>query len=534
MGVKLFDKNGSVQATVDWVASFLGCSNYSVLLADEAVNGSALRRLAKDITGLKLIGFKSGHAANLLDYFERLDVHQAAATSSPTPDAVPITPTADPLAGTIPHTHHTGSEPDCSRKNLHHPEPTNTGITYDQIFKEKAAGKVLLKTRYPLAWKNLHTGHALIRAWFRHYETNPLQLDLLHENYRLNPDMKCKLNLFVSERISQIPPLVLVPGGETRTLSFEWKHETVYLHIIAHRQEFKKALKRRRSLSTADGESDLELAPKKSQSSRPNSESAEDLDDPRVSVRSANTDSRNVSDMLACRDEDSTRTSNLSEDEPDMMSIIMKGGKFGLYALKDRPTIQHLHMRDCGTTPDTAVESVDFIGFGEPTKVCQNTPYKAYEVRVTDLIKGYDKLFSKCYVPHIGNTTGDLEPLHVHQLTIGCLIDYARCYVTVMEEDDVFARLMKMEWTAKPSNTAGGAVEVGPKNKNKEPEELMNTTLLDKECESNHFAENNDKGQPTLQAFKRRVVAPKNADNLREDSTPAPADSCGKTTDNGK
>ncbi|KAL3683621.1 hypothetical protein R1sor_001643 [Riccia sorocarpa] len=114
-------------------------------------------------------------------------------------------------------------------------------------------------------------------------------------------------------------------------------------------------------------------------------------------------------------------------------------------------------------------------------------------------------------------------------LSQGCLIDYARCYVTVMEEDDVFARLMKMEWTAKPSNTAGGAAEVGPKNKNKEPEELMNTTSLDKECESNHFAENSDKGQATLQAFN-----PKNADNFGEDSTPAPTDSCGKTTDNGK
>ncbi|KAL3679191.1 hypothetical protein R1sor_022147 [Riccia sorocarpa] len=324
MGVKLFDKDGSVQATVDWVASFLGCSDYSVVLADDAVNGSALRRLAKDITGLKLIGFKSGQSANLLDYFERLDVHQAAATSSPTPDAVPITPIADPLADTTPHTHHRGSEPDCSRKNLHHPEPTNTGITYDQIFKEKAAGKVLLKTRYPLAWKNLHADHALIHAWFRHYETDPLQFDLLHENYRLNPDMKRKLNLFVLERISQLPLLVLVPGGETGTLSFEWKHETVYLHIIAHRQEFKKALKRRRSLSTADGDSDLELPPKKSQSSRPNSESVEDYE--RVSMKSANTDSRNVSG----RDDDhppahplSTRTSNLSEDEADMMSIIM-------------------------------------------------------------------------------------------------------------------------------------------------------------------------------------------------------------------
>ncbi|KAL3698774.1 hypothetical protein R1sor_012850 [Riccia sorocarpa] len=339
--------------------------------------------------------------------------------------------------------------------NLSH--TTNTRITYDQIFKEKAAGKVLLTTRYPLERKYLHAGHAQIRAWFRHYETDALQFDLLHENYRLNPDMKHKLNLFVSERISQLPPLVLVPGGDTGTLSFEWKHETVYLHIIAHRQEFKKALKRRPSLSTADAE-DI------------------DLDDPRVLVKSANTYSRNVSG----RDEDhlpahplSTRTSNLSEDEPDMMSIIMKGGKFGLYALKDKPTIQHLQMRDCGTTPDIAVESVDFIGF---------------------------------------------------DLSQGCLIDYAQCYVTVMEEDDVFARLMKMEWTAKPSNTAGAA-EVGPKNKNKEPEELMNTTSLDKECESNHFAKNSNKGQTTLQAYKRRVLAPKNADNLGEDNTPAPRDS---------
>ncbi|KAL3702082.1 hypothetical protein R1sor_020104 [Riccia sorocarpa] len=483
MGIKLFDKDGSVQATVDWVASFLGCSDYSVVLADEAVNGSAMRRLANDITGLKLIGFKSGHAANLLDYFERLDVHQVAATSSPTPDAVPITPTTDPLASTTPHTHHRGSEPDCSRKNLHHPEPTNTGITYDQIFKEKAAGKVLLKTRYPLAWKNLHTSHALIRAWFRHYETDPLQFDL-HENYRLNPDMKRKLNLFVSERISQLPPLVLVPGGETGTLSFEWKHETVYLHIIAHRQEFKKALKRRRSLSTADGDSDLELPPKKSQSSRPNSESG-----------------------YACRPRDdhrpahplSTRTSNLSEDEPDMMSIIMKGGKFGLYALKDRPTIQHLQMRDCGTTPDTAVESVDFIGFGEPTKVCQNTPYKAYEVAILIQSRQY-------------------YSLHIIQNFLGV--------------DEV--PTMTNTIAAKPSNTAGGAAEVAPKNKNKEPEELMNTTSLEKECESNHFAEDSHKGQTTLQAFKRRVLAPKNADNLGEDSTPAPADSCGKTTDDGK
>ncbi|KAL3682210.1 hypothetical protein R1sor_000232 [Riccia sorocarpa] len=450
MGVKLFDKDGSVQATVDWVASFLGCSDYSVVLADEAVNGSALRHLAKDITGLKLIGFKSGHVANLLDYFEQLDVHQGAATSSPTPDAVPLTPTADPLAGTTPHTHHRGSEPDCSRKNLHHPEPV------------------------------------------------------------------------------------------------------LFFALLANK-------------------------PCTCSSSSPTMSTSED--DERVSVKSANTNSRNVSG----RDDDhppahplSTRTSNLSEDEPDMMSIIMKGGKFGLYALKDRPTIQHLQMRDCGTTPDTAVESVDFIGFGEPTKVCQNTPYKAYEVRVTDLVKGYNKRFSKCYVLHIGNTTG--EPLHVHQLDIistqagrhfdskylsrqyyslhviqnflgvdevptmtntidlsqGCMIDYAQCYVTVIEEDDVFARLMKMEWTAKPSNTAGGAAEVAPKNKNKETEELMNTTSLEKECESNHFAEDSHKGQTTLQAFKRRVLAPKNIDNLGEDSTPAPADSCGKTTDDGK
>ncbi|KAL3697681.1 hypothetical protein R1sor_011757 [Riccia sorocarpa] len=488
MGVKLFDKDGSVQTTVDWVASFLGCSDYSVVLVDEAVNGSALRRLAKDITGLKLIGFKSGHAANLLDYFERLDIHQAAATSPPTPDAVPITPTADPLAGKTPHTHHRGSELDCSRKNLHHPEP----VLFFVLLASKPCTCSSSSPTMPTC---------------SHYETDPLQFDPLHENYRLNPDMKRKLNLFVSERISQLPPLVLVPGGETGTLSFEWKHETVYLHIIAHRQEFKKALKRRRSLSTADGDSDLELPPKKSQSSRPNNESGRDDDHPPAHPLS-------------------TRTSNLSEDEPDMMSIIMKAGKFGLYALKDRPTIQHLQMRDCGTTLDIAVESVDFIGFGEPTKVCQNTPYKAYEVRVTDLVKGYDKRFSKYYVPHIGNTTG--EPLHVHQLDIGCLIDYAQCYVTLMEEDDVFARLMKMEWTAKPSNTAGGAAEVAPKNKNKEPEELMNTTSLEKECESNHFAEDSHKGQTTLQAFKRRVLAPKNADNLGEDSTPAPADSCAK------
>ncbi|KAL3679192.1 hypothetical protein R1sor_022148 [Riccia sorocarpa] len=103
-----------------------------------------------------------------------------------------------------------------------------------------------------------------------------------------------------------------------------------------------------------------------------------------------------------------------------------------------------------------------------------------------------------------------------------------------MEEDDVFARLMKLEWTAKPSNTVGCAAKVAPKNKNKEPEELMNTTSLEKECESNHFAEDSHKGQTTLQAFKRRVLAPKNADNLGEDSTPTPADSCGKTTDDGK
>ncbi|KAL3695716.1 hypothetical protein R1sor_009792 [Riccia sorocarpa] len=66
------------------------------------------------------------------------------------------------------------------------------------------------------------------------------------------------------------------------------------------------------------------------------------------------------------------RPANLSEDERDMMSLIMKGGKFALY---------------------------------------------------------------------------------------DCVIEYAQCYVTLMEEDKVFDRLMKLEWTAKPSNTDRGATE---------------------------------------------------------------------------
>ncbi|KAL3683818.1 hypothetical protein R1sor_001840 [Riccia sorocarpa] len=117
MEAPTFDDNGSVHTTVDWVASFLGSSDYSVALVDEPVNGSALRRLAKDITWLKLLGFKSGHAANLLDYFERLAIQQTASSSMP--QAVPTTPSANPLIGRTAHTQQTGSEQYCSQKDLH-------------------------------------------------------------------------------------------------------------------------------------------------------------------------------------------------------------------------------------------------------------------------------------------------------------------------------------------------------------------------------------------------------------------------------
>ncbi|KAL3700462.1 hypothetical protein R1sor_018484 [Riccia sorocarpa] len=448
MEAPTFDDNGSVHATVDWVASFLGSSDYSVALVDEAVNGSALRRLAKDITGLKLLGFKSGHAANLLDYFERLAIQQTASSSMP--QAVPTTPSANPLTGRTVHTQQTGSEQYCSQKDLHQQQRTIAGVTYKQIFKEKAAGKALLRERYLLAWKNLHAGHAIIRSWFRNYETDTLQFELLHENYRLNPEMKGKLNLFVSERISQLPRLVLAPnsGGDTGTMSFDWKHETVYLHIIAHRQEFKKGLKRRRCASTADDESEKELPPKRERS-RPGIVPDESKDEETPAQQTHATSSSDAQ----CR----ARPANLSEDEPDMMSLIMKGGKFALYVLKDRPTVPRIKMRELGTTPADAVESVEFIGFGEPTEVSQKTPYKAYKVQVTDLVRGYSNRLSKFYVPHVGTTTGEILP--VQQLTVGCVIEYAQCYVTLMEEDKVFDRLMKLEWTAKPSNTDRGATE---------------------------------------------------------------------------
>ncbi|KAL3684169.1 hypothetical protein R1sor_002191 [Riccia sorocarpa] len=228
------------------------------------------------------------------------------------------------------------------------------------------------------------------------------------------------------------------------------------------------------------------------------------------------------------------RPANLSEDEPDMMSLIMKDGKFALYVLKDRPTVPRIIMHKLGTTPATAVESVEFIGFGEPTEVSLKTPYKAYKVRVTDLVRGYSNHLSKFYVPHIGTTTGEI--LHVQKLTIGCVIEYAQCYVTFMEEDKVFDRLMKLEWTAKPSNTDRGAIEDPSEIRSLQNDAEMVSQSLDEQPQSDDTLYS-DKEEHGMKSFKHRVHALKNTEDIgEEDTSEYPenpiAEFSGKTTQN--
>ncbi|KAL3681314.1 hypothetical protein R1sor_024270 [Riccia sorocarpa] len=252
-----------------------------------------------------------------------------------------------------------------------------------------------------------------------------------------------------------------------------------------------------------------------------------------ANIDSHNSPSRSDDHLPAHALED--RPANLSEDEPYMMSLIMKGGKFALYVLKDRPTVPRIKMHELGTTPVTAVESVEFIGFGEPTlSVSQKTPYKAYKVRVTDLVRGYSNRLSKFYVPHIGTTTGEILP--VQQLTVGCVIEYAQCYVTLMEEDKVFDRLMKLEWTAKPSNTDRGATEYASEIRSLQNDAEMVSQSLD-ELPQSEDTLYSDKEEPGMKSFKRRVHAPKNAEDIgEEDMSHNPenpnAEISGKTTQN--
>ncbi|KAL3682385.1 hypothetical protein R1sor_000407 [Riccia sorocarpa] len=205
-------------------------------------------------------------------------------------------------------------------------------------------------------------------------------------------------------------------------------------------------------------------------------------------------------DASACRSDAhplEDRPANLSVDEPDMMSLIMKGGKFALYVLKDRPTVPRIKMRELGTTLADAVESVEFIGFGEPTEVSQKTLYKAYK---------------------------------------GCVIEYAQCYVTLMEEDKIFDRLMKLEWTAKPSNTDRGATEDVSEIRSLENHAKMVSQSLDEQSQSEDTLYS-DKEELGMKSFKRRVHAPKNVEDTgEEDMSEYPenpnVEISGKTTQN--
>ncbi|KAL2612719.1 hypothetical protein R1flu_024411 [Riccia fluitans] len=96
-------------------------------------------------------------------------------------------------------------------------------ISYDDIFKRKHNGKSMLKDKHPAAWKALHAIHHIVRGWFKDWETDQRQHDILHLNFTKYPRMKDELNEFIRLKMAELPALVLAVGGSNGTATYLYK-----------------------------------------------------------------------------------------------------------------------------------------------------------------------------------------------------------------------------------------------------------------------------------------------------------------------
>ncbi|KAL3699805.1 hypothetical protein R1sor_017827 [Riccia sorocarpa] len=399
-----FDETASVQATVEWVEKLLECDDYSQTLLENAVDGEVLRMLVGSREELEKAGFKKlGHRAKLFLFFEKL------ASSRDNNQKTGITQSRSNYVDRDRHGEHVDTSEravnDASRRQsterrlfnsrssvdgeaaINVQQTTAKWPTYDQIFKQRASGKVLLKDKFPKALTNLHAGHQVIRSWFKNHETEQLQRDILFEDFKLNPDMKKVLADFIHSRMHELPALTFQDpeDNEGSSYTMKWKAETVYLYVITHRQEFRKNQKRRQSASSStEGKKQTQYDP----------------------------------------------LAQLMSDEPQLMSNILKGGKIGFYVLKERPTSEGLKLRGKMNFIGDSAASVDeldlFVAMGVPVGADrgsgQKIPYYVHHIRITHLLEGYNsKPVSEYFVPYC--VTTESNPLKASDLQLVLILN---------------------------------------------------------------------------------------------------------------
>ncbi|KAL2634128.1 hypothetical protein R1flu_005607 [Riccia fluitans] len=335
-----FDSSGSVDSTVEWVSDYLGYTGYSEGFRSESVDGSALLELAKSMESLALLGLAVGHRAQLVQYFREYD---------------------DNPVGRERVKSAKGEKAD---SNLRRNDASNDPdyISYDDIFKRKHNGKSMLKDKHPAAWKALHAAHHIVRGWFKDWETDQRQHDILHLNFTKHPRMKDDLNEFIQLKMAELPALVLAVGGSngTATYSYSWKQEDIYQHILSHRYDFRKKMIKKRLSEGESSESETILA----------------------------------SQSLVGNKYPGGQYSQLFGDEPELMNRILDGERLGLHLMKNKPTIDTLVAHEKTEISQSTSEVVKLAAMGTPVAYGQKKPYITFKGMELEIARSYTRIMT--------------------------------------------------------------------------------------------------------------------------------------------
>ncbi|KAL2623184.1 hypothetical protein R1flu_003389 [Riccia fluitans] len=205
----------------------------------------------------------------------------------------------------------------------------------------------MLKDKHPAAWKALHAAHHIVRGWFKDWETDQRQHDILHLNFTKHPRMKDELNEFIRPKMAELPALVFAVGGlnGTATYSYSWKQEDIYQHILSHRYDLRKKMKKRLSEGESSG-SETILA----------------------------------SQSFFGNKYPGGQYSQLLGDEPELMNRILDGERLVLHLMKNKPTIDTLVAREKTEVSQTTSEVVKLAGIGTPVAYGQKEPYITFKL----------------------------------------------------------------------------------------------------------------------------------------------------------
>ncbi|KAL2622843.1 hypothetical protein R1flu_003048 [Riccia fluitans] len=293
-----FDSSGSVDSTVEWVSDYLGYTGYSEDFRSKSVDGSALLELAKSMESLALLGLAVGHRAKLVQCFREYDDNPVGRERELNQQRVtkPTQTFAEMMLQML--------DPDY--------------ISYDDIFKRKHNGKLMVKDKHPAAWKALHAAHHIVWGWFKDWETDQRQHDILHLNFTKYPRMKDELNEFIRPKMAELPALVLAVG--------------------------RKKMKKRLSEGESSG-SETILA----------------------------------SQSLVGNKYPGGQYSQLLGDEPELMNQILDGERLGLHLMKNKPTIDTLVAREKTEISQSTSEVVKLAGMGTPVAYGQKEPYITFK-----------------------------------------------------------------------------------------------------------------------------------------------------------